>query len=322
MLRRDRVLRKLLQADPDSSPRNTHIKLDPTDLEFLCRMAIDTLKKDSVVVRINDYSSPVTIIGDIHGQFFDLLKYFSIGGLPPDRNYLFLGDYVDRGKNSIETIALLLALKTKYPQNIWLLRGNHETEELSKIYGFYDECIERYNSKLWTKFNKVFEWLPIAAIIQNRIFCVHGGLSPDMHLVNDLYTLQRPLRVPEDGILTDLLWSDPVPENGFHPSERGLSYTFGPDITEKFLKDNGFEMICRAHQVVDTGFTFPFSPNKSIVTIFSAPNYCYSYGNRGAMMTIGKDLKCTFAFVEPYEHKMIKSKYEPIMYFNVVEEAY
>jgi hypothetical protein len=135
------------------------------------------------------------ICGDIHGQYYDLLRLFEYGGFPPEANYLFLGDYVDRGKQSLETICLLLAYKIKYPENFFILRGNHECASINRIYGFYDECKRRYNIKLWKTFTDCFNCLPIAAIIDEKIFTMHGGLSPDLNSMEQIRRVMRPTDV-------------------------------------------------------------------------------------------------------------------------------
>lgn len=161
----------------------------------------------------------ILFLGDIHGQYTDLLRLFEYGGFPPEANYLFLGDYVDRGKQSLETICLLLAYKIKYPENFFLLRGNHECASINRIYGFYDECKlwnvinnffacinkhcfsgkRRYNIKLWKTFTDCFNCLPIAAIIDEKIFCCHGGLSPDLQGMEQIRRIMRPTDVPDTG---------------------------------------------------------------------------------------------------------------------------
>lgn len=188
--------------------------------------------------------------GDIHGQYLDLLRLFEYGGFPPDSNYLFLGDYVDRGKQSIETICLLLSYKIKYPENFFLLRGNHECASINRIYGFYDECKRRFNVRLWKVFTDCFNCLPVAAVIDDKIICMHGGLSPDMESLNQIKGIERPLDVPDQGLLCDLLWADPDSEiRGWGENDRGVSYTFGPDTVTDFLKKHDLDLICRAHQV-------------------------------------------------------------------------
>lgn len=307
MIRVERILRKLLHESYDTTNRQKQIKLDPTDIECCISSAIKIFKTESTLLRID---SPVTVIGDIHGQFFDLLHYFNIAGLPPNSTFLFLGDYVDRGKNSIETISLLIALKVKYPENIFLLRGNHETEELTKVYGFHTECVNRYSERLYNKFISLFDMLPLAAVIEDRIFCVHGGLSPDLHSIDDIEKIQRPLKVPEQGLVSDLLWSDPTTEDGFHHSERETGFTFGPNVTQHFLDKNDLDLICRAHQFTESGCNFPFLPDRSVLTIFSAPDYCNNLGNKGAMLMVDEDLSCKFAFIESCRGKPVQTFYQ------------
>ena len=151
----------------------------------------------------------ITNKGDVHGQYNDLLNLFEYGRIPPTSNYLFLGDYVDRGKQSLETICLLLAFKIKYPENFFLLRGNHECASINRIYGFYDECKRRLNIRMWKIFTECFKFLPVAAIIADRIFCMHGGLSPELENMDQIRRIIRPTDVPDQGLLCDLLWSDP-----------------------------------------------------------------------------------------------------------------
>lgn len=193
--------------------------------------------------------------GDIHGQYSDLLRLFEYGGFPPEANYLFLGDYVDRGKQSLETICLLLAYKIKYPENFFLLRGNHECASINRIYGFYDECKRRFNVRLWKVFTDCFNCLPVAALIDDKILCMHGGLSPDLLNLEQIKVLTRPTEVPDAGLLCDLLWSDPGKDtNGWGMNDRGVSYTFGADTVAEFLSKHDLDLVCRAHQVLDSPF--------------------------------------------------------------------
>ena len=194
--------------------------------------------------------------GDIHGQYSDLLRLFEYGGLPPTANYLFLGDYVDRGKQSLETICLLLAYKIKYPENFFLLRGNHECASINRIYGFYDECKRRFNVRLWKAFTDCFNFLPVAALIDEKILCMHGGLSPELTNLDEIRNLPRPTAIPDTGLLCDLLWSDPGRDvKGWGMNDRGVSYTFGPDKVAEFLTKHDLDLICRAHQVTLGFFT-------------------------------------------------------------------
>ena len=286
----------------DNATNPDYVFLEEKDLSRLADLSIEALKKDKTLLYIK---VPLSIVGDLHGQFTDLMKFLEEGKKdnkdPKDTTYLFLGDYVDRGNNSCATLAMLLCLKCRYPDHIFLLRGNHETRDISKLYGFYDEICSKYPTlELWEKFNNVFDYMPLAAIVGDRIFCVHGGLSRSLNSLDDIQNLSRPLIVPDSGLIADLLWADPLRDSlGYQESERGTSYTFGPDVAESFLKQNDFDLICRAHQVVNDGFEFPFYPTQSVVTVFSAPNYCDEYQNKGAMLMISDELVCSFKFVVP-----------------------
>ncbi|GJV39853.1 serine/threonine-protein phosphatase PP1 [Tanacetum coccineum] len=195
--------------------------------------------------------------GDIHGQYSDLLRLFEYGGYPPESNYLFLGDYVDRGKQSIETICLLLAYKIKYKENFFLLRGNHECASINRIYGFYDECKRRFNVRLWKTFTDCFNCLPVSALIDEKILCMHGGLSPDIKNLDQIRNIARPVDVPDQGLLCDLLWADPDRDmEGWGENDRGVSYTFGADKVAEFLEKHDLDLICRAHQCA--GICLPF----------------------------------------------------------------
>ena len=233
-----------------------------------------------------------------HGQYSDLLKLFGCGGFPPENRYLFLGDYVDRGRFGIECFCLLACFKVKYPDHIFLLRGNHESGPISRIYGFYDEVKRRYNLKLWKMFIEVFNVLPLAAVIEDKIFAVHAGLSPHLPSPDAVNKIKRPTEVPEEGVVCDLLWSDPEQGiTGWAENDRGVSYTFGADIVSNFLEKNDLDLIVRAHQVVEDGYEF--FAQRQMVTVFSAPHYCGEFDNAGAMMSIREDLVCSFQLLRP-----------------------
>jgi serine/threonine-protein phosphatase PP1 catalytic subunit len=291
--RLERLIRRLFAAS--KLPRDSHVRLDIEDLFWLCESAIECLKLDPVLLHLR---APLSICGDLHGQFYDLLEFFKIGGRPPSTNYLFLGDYVDRGHNSVEVFSLLLALKVRHPRNVWLLRGNHESAGIAQIYGFFSECALLYSQSLWGAFTAVFEWLPFVAVIDDRILCLHGGLSPEMVDIGQLECVKRPVAIPAHGMLNDIVWADSCDDHpNFMPSLHGTSYTYGPDVTDMFMQSHGFELICRGHQVVPSGFDFPFRPNCGVLTVFSAPNYCGNFGNLGAMLQVDRNLKCSFEFV-------------------------
>ena len=227
------------------------------------------------------------------------MRLFEYGGYPPEANYLFLGDYVDRGKQSLETVCLLLAYKIKYPENFFMLRGNHECSAINRIYGFYDECKKRFSVKLWKIFTDCFNCLPVAALLDEKILCMHGGLSTEMEKFDQIKKIVRPTDVPEQGLLCDLLWSDPdeSAKDGFGENDRGVSVVFNGNVVKNFLKNNELDLICRAHQVVEEGYEF--FADKQLVTVFSAPNYCCEFDNAGAMMSVNEDLKCSFQILKP-----------------------
>ena len=241
---------------------------------------------------------PVTICGDIHGQFHDLMELFKIGGRSPDTNYLFMGDYVDRGYYSVETVSLLLCLKTRYPDRVHLLRGNHESRQITQVYGFYDECVRKYGSgNVWKLFTDLFYYLPLTAVVEDQIFCLHGGLSPSIDTLDNIRELDRVQEVPHDGSMCDLLWSDPDERRGWGISPRGAGYIFGGDISEMFNHRNGLSLISRAHQLVMDGYNW--SHNMNVVTIFSAPNYCYRCGNQAAIMEVDEYMNKNFLQFDP-----------------------
>ena len=203
-----------------------------------------------------ELKSPIRVCGDIHGQYKDLLKVFQIFGKPSQRSYLFLGDYVDRGKQSLECICLLMAYKIKYPNNFFLLRGNHESSELNKLYGFYDECKRRLSIKIWKLIAQTFNYFPIAAIIEQRIFCVHGGLSPLIKSLASLNKIARPIEPQTNKVVSDMLWSDPRRDlEGWSDNfERGISFYYGVNVVNLFLNKYDIDFICRSHQVVEEGY--------------------------------------------------------------------
>merc|ERR1712070_1085164 len=275
------------------------VNLTEHEIRWLCTSAREVFMTQSILLELE---APIKICGDIHGQYYDLLRLFEYGEFPPQSNYLFLGDYVDRGKQSLETISLLLCFKIKYPENFFILRGNHECASINRIYGFYDECKRRYNIRLWKTFTDCFNCMPVAAIIDEKIFCVHGGLSPELTEMDQIKRVPRPTDVPDQGLLCDLLWSDPEKNiAGWGDNDRGVSYTFGGDIVTKFLEKHDLDLVCRAHQVVEDGYEF--FAKRQLVTLFSAPNYCGEFDNAGAMMSVDETLMCSFQILKPAEKK-------------------
>uniref|UniRef100_A0A6C0L2H0 protein-serine/threonine phosphatase n=1 Tax=viral metagenome TaxID=1070528 RepID=A0A6C0L2H0_9ZZZZ len=292
------ILKSLLNSKTDKLP------ISMKALFWLIRQAKVVFENDEMLISINP---PVNICGDIHGQFPDLLSIFNKLGYPSRNNrFLFLGDYVDRGKQSIEVICLLFCYKIMFHRDVFLLRGNHETADVSRMYGFYDECKRRGSIKLWKCFVDTFNVMPVAATVglpnlDPLMLCMHGGISPHLTDYNDIKNIKRPTDIPDSGILCDLLWADPETDGpqflkGWHPNDRGVSYVFCRDVLSQFLKTNGLELIVRGHQVVEDGYEF--YGNRQLVTIFSAPRYCGEFDNKAGIMTVFENLKCTFTIFD------------------------
>jgi len=260
--------------------------LDPFSTKALCERLKLVLVKEC---NVKPVPTPVTVVGDVHGQVYDLLELFKIGGPVPHTNYLFLGDYVDRGPFSVETITLLALLKLRHPERITLLRGNHESRQITQVYGFYNECMRKFGGPtVWQHFTELFDFLPIAASIGGGLLAVHGGLSPSIHHLDQIRILDRFAETPHDGPLADLMWSDPDPEKtGFVTSPRGAGYVFGHDVVCKFLHLNDLTQIVRAHQLCMCGYQVLF--DDSLSTVWSAPNYCYRFGNTASILEISED---------------------------------
>ncbi|KAG6481285.1 serine/threonine-protein phosphatase PP1-like [Zingiber officinale] len=293
----DDIISRLLEVR--KAKPGTLVQLAESEIHLLCVVARGIFLAQPNLLELE---APVKICGDIHGQYSDLLRLFEYGGFPPAANYLFLGDYVDRGKQSLETICLLLAYKIKYPENFFLLRGNHESSSINRIYGFYDECKRRFSVRLWRTFGDCFNCLPVAALVDDKILCMHGGLSPELSRLEQIKSLPRPTDVPEGGLLCDLLWADPGRDaQGWGENDRGVSWTFGADTLTEFLSRLDLDLICRAHQVVEDGYEF--FADKQLVTIFSAPNYCGEFDNAGAMMIVDETLTCSFQIFKPAERE-------------------
>lgn len=263
----DDMITRLLDAGYSAKVTKT-VCLKNAEISAICTAVREVLLSQPALIEL---SAPVKIVGDVHGQYTDLIRLFEMCGFPPNANFLFLGDYVDRGKQSLETILLLFCYKLKFPENFFLLRGNHECANVTRVYGFYDECKRRCNIKVWKTFVDTFNCLPIAAIVAGKIFCVHGGLSPSLTHMDDIRQIARPTDVPDYGLLNDLLWSDPADmETDWEANERGVSYCFGKKVIMEFLQRHDFDLVCRAHMVVEDGYEF-FN-DRILVTVFSAPN--------------------------------------------------
>ncbi|KAG8502072.1 hypothetical protein CXB51_002134 [Gossypium anomalum] len=265
---------------------------------------------------VQPVNSPVTVCGDIHGQFHDLMKLFRTGGH---------GDFVDRGYNSLEVFTILLLLKARppmynvsprYPANITLLRGNHESRQLTQVYGFYDECQRKYgNANAWRYCTDVFDYLTLSAIIDGTVLCVHGGLSPDVRTIDQIRVIDRNCEIPHEGPFCDLMWSDPEDIETWAVSPRGAGWLFGSRVTSEFNHINNLDLVCRAHQLVQEGLKYMFQ-DKGLVTVWSAPNYCYRCGNVASILSFNENMEREVKFfTETEENNQMRGPRSGVPYF-------
>ncbi|KDP26984.1 hypothetical protein JCGZ_22100 [Jatropha curcas] len=254
-----------------------------------------------------------TVCGDVHGQFYDLLNIFELNGLPSEENpYLFNGDFVDRGSFSVEVILTLFAFKCMCPSAIYLSRGNHESKSMNKIYGFEGEVRSKLNETFVELFAEVFCCLPLAHVINEKVFVVHGGLfSVDGVKLSDIRAIDRFCEPPEEGLMCELLWSDPQPLPGRGPSKRGVGLSFGGDVTKRFLQENNLDLVVRSHEVKEEGYEIEH--DGKLITVFSAPNYCDQMGNKGAFIRFeAPELKPNIVTFSAVPHPDVK----PMAYAN------
>uniref|UniRef100_A0AC35U0Q9 Serine/threonine-protein phosphatase n=1 Tax=Rhabditophanes sp. KR3021 TaxID=114890 RepID=A0AC35U0Q9_9BILA len=282
--------------------------LPEEEMKSLCELAIHKFQKVPNVVKMQ---SPVTICGDVHGQFYDVMKLFEVGGSIKEGRYVCLGDYVDRGYYSLEVLTYLLLHFVRYPENLVLIRGNHESARISQQYGFYDECLQKYgNSGVWGYCINVFNVMPIGALIDDNIFCVHGGLSPEIKCIDQLYGFDRAEEIPMEGPLCDILWSDPEEDMSieFDVNPRGAGWIFSKKPVDQFCHDNDIQLICRSHQLVHEGFKQIF--DGKLCTVWSAPNYCYRCGNQASIMEVKNNMELEVKYFDAVEdqHRVIPSK--------------
>eukprot|EP00392_Amoebophrya_sp_AT5.2_P016708 g17004.t1 len=290
-----RLLHAFLQTK-DHPPGCWQAPFSEADLTWLLTLVRSIFLEQPSLLELG---APVTILGDLHGQFHDLLRLFELVGYPTQKSFLFLGDYVDRGKNSLDVVTTLFCYKVQYPYNTFLLRGNHETAATSRCYGFYDEVKRRCSVKMWRRFVDVFNCMPPSALVGGRILCMHGGLSEQIELSLDpIRRLQRPCECNEAGLLADLLWADPCPKtDGWRPSDRGISQAFGADVVKRICERHDLDLVCRAHQVVQDGYEF--FAGRSLITVFSAPNYFGEYDNAAGVLEVSERMLCSVKTLQP-----------------------
>ncbi|KAL3518652.1 hypothetical protein ACH5RR_021241 [Cinchona calisaya] len=304
-----KVIAHLLKPRGWKPPVRRQFFLDCNEIADLCDTSERIFSSEPTVLQLK---APIKIFGDLHGQFGDLMRLFDEYGSPSTAgdiayiDYLFLGDYVDRGQHSLETITLLLALKVEYPDNVHLIRGNHEAADINALFGFRIECIERMGERdgiwAWHRINRLFNWLPLAALIEKKIICMHGGIGRSINHVEQIESIQRPITMEAGSIvLMDLLWSDPTENDsveGLRPNARGPGLvTFGPDRVMEFCNNNDLQLIVRAHECVMDGFE-RFAQGH-LITLFSATNYCGTANNAGAILVLGRDLVVVPKLIHP-----------------------
>ncbi|KAI3457089.1 hypothetical protein Pfo_013752 [Paulownia fortunei] len=334
---KDCVFTKGRTLDLDVEPQysGARIEGDVVTLDFVKKM-MDDFKKQKclhkryayqIVLQIRDLLRELpslvdinvpngkhfTVCGDVHGQFYDLINIFELNGLPSEDNpYLFNGDFVDRGSFSVEVILTLFAFKCMSPSAIYLSRGNHESKSMNKIYGFEGEVRSKLSDTFVELFAEVFCCLPLAHVINEKVFVVHGGLfSVDGVKLSDIRAIDRFCEPPEEGLMCELLWSDPQPQLGRGPSKRGVGLSFGADVTKRFLQDNNLDLVVRSHEVKDEGYEIEH--DGKLITVFSAPNYCDQMGNKGAFIRFeAPDLKPNIVTFSAVPHPDVK----PMAYAN------
>ncbi|XP_042041636.1 serine/threonine-protein phosphatase BSL3-like isoform X5 [Salvia splendens] len=304
-----KVIAHLLKPRGWKPPVRRQFFLDCNEIADLCDSAERIFASEPSVLQLK---APIKIFGDLHGQFGDLMRLFDEYGSPSTAgdiayiDYLFLGDYVDRGQHSLETITLLLAMKVEHPHQIHLIRGNHEAADINALFGFRIECIERMGERdgiwAWHRINRLFNWLPLAALIEKKIICMHGGIGRSINHIEQIESIQRPIAMEAGSlVLMDLLWSDPTENDsveGLRPNARGPGLvTFGPDRVMEFCNNNDLQLIVRAHECVMDGFE-RFAQGH-LITLFSATNYCGTANNAGAILVLGRDLVVVPKLIHP-----------------------
>lgn len=273
-------------------------QINELELTNVCNMLPDILMEEPVVMDLN-LDTPLYVIGDIHGQYGDLLRMFMLLGFPPDTRYVFLGNYVNRGTRSIETISLLFVLKLRFPKSIFLLRGNHECQHISRHYGFYDECVKRFTRRLWRVFVTTFDYLPLIAVVEEKIFCCHSGMSPsvqfsgisNMQEFKDFVTklTPRPTEIHTSILMSHYTWSEPDPEvKAWEQNPSGLAYLYGSSIVNDFCTRLKLQQVIRSNEILERGYEF--FQDKRLLTIFSMPNFLGTFTNDGAIVELEKDV--------------------------------
>lgn len=280
-------------------------------MQRLCAQARRQFLREESLLQLN---AGTVVVGDLHGDFRDLRRIFTAFGHPSKHsvNYLFLGDYVDRGVNGLNVVALLFAYKLRFPDKVYLVRGNHESVMLTLMHGFYAECVAKSSRETWRRVCNVFDCLPLAAVIADQLFCVHGGISPELERPENVLGIARPCKIPSRGhsLLSDMVWSDPSSNaTGWEPNRRGAGYYFGMEEASKFLEANGLRAIVRSHEMVQEGWRVENAEEGKVITVFSAADY-RGHGNDSAVLVARDDMSCFIRLLpslDPKEEAIIDS---------------
>lgn len=285
------IIYKIIKSRLNGSPQ-FYTMCNIESIYNLLERAQEIFSEEPTVLRLK---GDIVVVGDIHGNIDDLLRIFELKGYPPASRYLFLGDYIDRGSYSMEVVAMLLALKVKYPEHIFMIRGNHEIERISSVYGFYAELSTKYTSKLYGEMNNMFYELPICAVVGDKVFCVHGGIGPNIKKISEIEEMPKPEDVAGDNAFVDMLWSDPRimdetdEDEYFIQSKRGSGYYFGEKALDGFLEVNNLSYMIRSHELCQNGYSHPYH-NEKCITIFSNTDYCMRR-NSAAIAYLDDDCK-------------------------------
>lgn len=284
------------EGKPNTEKLKMHLfhegRLQPNDVITIIEAATTIFANEPTLLMVD---APVTVCGDIHGQYYDLVKLFDVGGSPAQNSYLFLGDYVDRGNFSVECVLLLYSYKICYPNSFFMLRGNHECRHLTEYFTFKEECKHKYSQDIYDLLMDSFDALPLGAVLNDQFLCIHGGISPSIKTLEDIKNIDRFKEPPQYGAMCDLLWADPMEDFNDDSAElfkfndnRGCSFLFSFRAACEFLDRNGLLCIVRAHEAQDPGYKMhrknPDTGFPSVITLFSAPNYLDAYNNKGAIL--------------------------------------
>lgn len=285
------------------SRKNSRItdRLEEQQLVNLIQDATRAFEEDPTLLQL---TGRFVVVGDIHGSLSDLIRILQNHEYPDQTSYLFLGDYVDRGPNSIEVVVLLYTLKLLFPKNVFMLRGNHEDRSNTRNFGFRSQCLDFLSRRTYHLFVKSFSVLPLAATINGQIFCIHGGISPYLTKLKQISKIKRPLQVKGNPLALDLLWSDPSPDiSGFKTSPRGYGHLYGSDALSQFLEDNDLTTMIRAHEFMSTGFDWPYD-DEQCLTIFSSCDYC-ALKNKASIAIVDLDGKIAIEVFSSYTPEML-----------------